>query len=457
MPTRYVILGSGIAGLSAAETIRRHDPAAAISMVSEESHAVYSRPGLAYYLRGEVPEKQLFVRTPDELAQLCLHRIVGRAEQLRWNQHELLLTNGQIVPYDRLLLATGALAVPPAFPGANLQGIVTLDGLDDARRILRLARKAKAAVVVGGGITALELVEGLNARGVKVHYFLRGERYWSDVLDETESKIVHDRLTHDGVLLRTQTQIERVIGHGGKVAAVQTQTVQTQTVQAQTVQAQAGEQIPCQLVGVAIGVRPRADLARQAGLLVDRGVVVDAYLRTSAADVFAAGDVAQITDPRTGMAALDVLWPSALAQGKIAGANMAGQSRPYVKTIPFNVTQLTGLKVTVIGAIGGGANADLVAITRGESEAWRMPGTSWVFSQRDDVNRIRLKFGERTIVGALVMNDQSMSRPLERLIVEQTDITAIRPALLQGGAAAMAQLSEFCRRRSGPCASFTTS
>jgi NAD(P)H-nitrite reductase large subunit len=441
MPMRYVIVGSGIAGLSAAEEVRRLDPAAAISMVSEESHPIYSRPGLAYLLRGDIPEKLLAVRTPNELARLRLHRIVGRVEHLRWDLHELHLANGQKVPYDRLLLSTGALAVPPAFRGADLNGIVTLDGLDDARRIMKLARKAKSAVVVGGGITALELVEGLNARGVKVHYFLRGERYWSDVLDETESQIVHDRLTHEGVQLHTNTQIEQVVGSGGKVAAVRTQ---------------AGEQISCQLVAVAIGVRPRADLARQAGLAVDRGVLVDSHLRTNAADVFAAGDVAQITDPQTGVAALDVLWPSALAQGKIAGANMAGQQCPYVKQTAFNVTQLAGLRVTVIGAIGGGANADLVAITRGESESWRAPTKSSIFSQRDQTNRIRLKFGERTIVGALVMGDQTWSRPLERLISEQADIMAVRPALLEGGAAALGQLAEFCRRQNGGCESFST-
>src|SRR5207244_1574311 len=127
------------------------------------------------------------------------------------------------------------------------------------------------------------------------------------------------------------------------------------------------------------------------------------HLQTSMPDVFAAGDVAEVFDPVSGANTLDVLWPTALTQGKIVGANMAGVKRSYVKGVPFNVTMLTGLKVSIIGAVGGSKNADLVAITRGESEAWRIMPKSWVIGITDDVNRVRLVIGDRTIAGALVM------------------------------------------------------
>jgi NAD(P)H-nitrite reductase large subunit len=428
MAHHYVIVGSGIAGLTAAEVLRQREPKAVISMVSEEVHNFYSRPGLAYYLRCDVPEKQLFVRNRDDLRALNITRINGRVEQLLCDQHELLLEDGRRLRYDRLLLATGALAVPPAFPGGELAGVVKLDGLDDCRHIISLARRGKPAVVVGGGITALELAEGLCARGMRVHYFLRGPRYWADVLDETESRIVMERLRHEGVTIHTQTQVKQALGAKGRLTGVETQ---------------AGQHYPCQVLAVAIGVRPRADLARKAGLKVNKGVVVDEFLQTSAPDVYAAGDVAEVTDPRSGTTTLDVLWPTALAQGKVAGANMAGASVSYRKGIPFNVTMLTGLKVSIIGAVGGGTNEDLVTITRGESEAWRMLPKSWVLSDHDDVNRIRLVVGDQTIAGALVMGDQSWSRPLQRLILGEVDITPVRPALVSGGPAALAQLAEF--------------
>jgi NAD(P)H-nitrite reductase large subunit len=423
-----VIVGSGIAGLAAAEAMRQRVPRAGITMVSEESHSFYSRPGLAYLLRGDIPERQLFVRSAEDLRELQLERVAGRVEQLLCKEHELVLATGQRVPYDRLLLATGALAVPAPFPGADLAGVVKLDSLDDARHILKLARRGRTAVVVGGGITALELAEGLRARRMRVHYLLRGDRYWSDVLDETESRIVMDGLRHDGISLHTNTQVKQALGTSGQLTGVETQD---------------GETIPCQVLAVAIGVRPRLDLARQAGLKVEKGIVVNESLQTSAPDVYAAGDVAQLHDGRGNLAPLDVLWSTALSQGQAAGANMTGASRPYVKATPCNVTQLAGLKVTIIGSVGQGKLTDLVSIARGDSEAWRLQPQAWVISEQDDVNRVRVLVGGRTIVGALVMGDQTWSRPLQRLIAARADVSALRPALTGAGNVALAKLAEF--------------
>lgn len=437
MALRFVIVGSGIAALAAAESLRRQEPHAAIAMISEEAHPFYSRPGLAYLLRGDIPEKQLFLRTPADLAELNVQRIAGRVDQLDCQRHQLVLASGQRVGYDRLLLATGALASPPTMPGGDLAGVVKLDCLDDARHILKLARRAQNAVVIGGGITALEIVEGLAARGVRVHYFLRGDRYWGDVLDETESRIVMERLRHEGVILHTQTQIQQALGAKGQLTAVETMT---------------GEQVPCQILAVAIGVKPRTDLARQAGLQVDKGIVVDPQLRTSADDVFAAGDVAEVHDPRGGPPLRDVLWPTALQQGQIAGANLAGAGRAYVKNVPMNVTQLTGLKVTIIGNVGttkqGDApkDRDLQTIARGESETWRLLPSNWVLSEREDVNRVRLVIGEQRIAGALVMGDQSWSRPLQQLVTGEADITPIRSFLQSAGPTALHHLAGFYRQ-----------
>jgi nitrite reductase (NADH) large subunit len=291
-----------------------------------------------------------------------------------------------------------------------------------------LAGRGKTAVVVGGGITALELVEGLLARRLRVHYFMRSARYWSDVLDETESHIILERLRHEGVVIHPNTQVREALGVRGRLTAVETQT---------------GEKIPCQMLAVAIGVRPRVELARAAGLKVDKGIVVNQFLQTSKPEVYAAGDVAQVHDPHSGAATLDVLWSTALAQGRVAGANMAGANLAYVKDIPFNVTQLAGLKVTIIGAVGKGKDDDLVTIARGDSEAWRHSPKAWVLTEEHDVNRVRLLVGERRIVGALVMGDQTWSRPLQRLIVGEADITPIRSALLGDGGTALAHLANF--------------
>jgi NAD(P)H-nitrite reductase large subunit len=436
MPAQFVLIGSGIAAVSAAEVIRQRRPDAAITMVSEEPHELYSRPGLAYLLRGDVPEKQLIVRTRDDLRALNLKRVNGRVDQLDFATRELVLADGKRLGYDRLLLATGALAVPPPFPGGDLAGVVKLDGLDDCRQILKLARRGRPAVVVGGGITALELAEGLCARRMRVHYFLRGNRYWGDVLDEDESRIVMDRLRHDGVVLHLNTQVKQAVGKKGRVIAVETQ---------------AGETVPCEVLAVAIGVRPRVDLARQAGLTVDKGIVVNEFLETSQPGVYAAGDAAQV-----GKTPLDVLWPTAIDQGRVAGANMAGDRVAYVKGVACNVTMLTGLKVTIIGNVGKKKESrddDLVAIARGDSEDWRRAPDAWVVAGHEEVNSVRLFVGECTIEGALVMGDQTWSRPLQRLVGDRVDISAIRPALQGDTVTALTRLAEFYRNWEAQCSS----
>jgi NADPH-dependent 2,4-dienoyl-CoA reductase/sulfur reductase-like enzyme len=270
--------------------------------------------------------------------------------------------------------------------------------------------------VVGGGITALELAEGLASCRVQVHYFLRGNRYWPSVLDEDESRLIEGRLRHDRIQLHPRTELAEVVGKKGKVQAVRTSD---------------GRQFPCQLVAIAIGTQPKTGLARQAGLDTQKGILVNEFLHTSQPDILAAGDCAQVIDPITGQSWLETLWNSAREQGRTAGLNMAGVNTPYHRKVALNVTRLAGLTVTLIGAIGGGRDEDLVSISRGDSEAWRTGKPGVTLYQCGDVNRLRLVLGETSIIGALVMGDQALSRPLQKLISEDVDIASIRERLLQ--------------------------
>ena len=432
---RYVVVGTGIAGLSAAEALRERDPAASVTLVGDEPHPFYSRPGLAYLLTGSVPERRLYIRAPAEVEALGVTRIHARAAALDPAARRLALEDGRALEYDRLLLATGALSVPPAFPGGDLAGVLQLDGLDQARRMVEMARKGRRAVVVGGGSTALEIVEGLHARGVHVHYFLRGDRYWSKVLDPVESAIVEERLEREGVRIHRRTEVRRALGDGGRLTGVETE---------------AGERVPCDLLAVAVGIRPRVELAKAAGIAVDRGVVVSERLETDAPDVFAAGDVAQVRDPATGRSELDALWSSALAMGRAAGLSMAGDDVSYAKAVPMNVTRLAGLVTTVIGAVGGGKDPDLVTMTRGQSEAWSGAGASVAVEERHGADRVRVMVDATTVVGALVMGSQRLSHPLARLVADRVDISPIRADLLASPPeAALATLIEFHDRRYG--------
>ncbi len=425
---RFVIIGTGAAGIGAAEAIRCLDSRVNIILIGDEPQGYYSRPGLAYYLTGEVPDEQLYPFTDRDFRRLNVQRIQSRVSRILPQVQRVELENGTRLDYDRLLIATGAKAAQVQLPGIQAQGVVKLDNFEDAMGILKLARKARAAVVVGGGITALEIVEGLRARGVKTHYFLRGDRYWSNVLDETELRIVEHRLREDGVQIHFHTELAEILTKHDRVEAVLTKD---------------GRQIKCGILAIAIGVLARKELAVDCGLQTDRGILVNEFMQTSQADIYAAGDVAQVYDPMTGKHVLDSLWGPARDQGTAAGLNMAGQETPYSKLIPFNVTRLAGLTTTIIGRVGHGTDMDLVGIARGDSEVWRQLPDAIAAQADFEVNRLRVLIGEQTLIGAIVMGDQTLSRPLHHMIIEQMDISEIRNQLMQPNAPIAEIIAEF--------------
>lgn len=427
----FVVIGSGVAGVAALEAIRSVDSSSHLTLIGDDPYGFYSRPGLAYYLTGELHDQALFPRTADEFRKLNFRYVNGRVGKILRTEHILELEDRAQIPYDRLLLAVGAQAQPLGVPGANLQGVLKLDHMGDAKLILQQARRGKTAVVLGGGITALELVEGLRARGMNVHYLLRGDRYWSNVLDEHESKIIEQRLREEGVTLHYHAEIREVIGKHGKVHGALLVNGQT---------------IPCDLVAYAIGIRPRLALAQQAGLAIERGILVNEFLQTEDADIYAAGDVAQIYDPSSGRSILDSLWAPARQQGYTAGLNMAGHQTVYTKAPAFNVTRLAGLTTTIIGTVGRGRDDDLVGIARGDSETWRQLPDCIVAQTGFEVNRLRLLVGEKTLVGAVVMGDQTLSFPLQKIISDGVDISAIREKLLPPNARIGDVIAEFWAR-----------
>ncbi len=432
--TRHIVIGEGIAGYSAVETLRTMDPKAEIVLVSDDPYGFYSRPGLAYYLTGEIPEKQLFLFSKKGKLNLEVEHVKGLVTRIDPPSHTININTSGKVSYDRLLLATGASGVPLDVPGATLQGLVKLDDLVDTRKILSMVRNTKTAVVVGGGVVGIELVEGLVAQGVKVHYLLRGDWFWSNVLGETESGMVERPLAHDEVSLHHHTEIVEILGKHGKVTGVRTST---------------GKVLECEMVAVGIGVKARMDLAQAAGLKTERGVLVNENLQTSVPDIYAAGDVAQIFDPVSGRYSIDNLWYPGRKQGRIAAFNMAGQNEIYRRTVATNVLLLAGVMTTIIGAIGSGRDEGQVYTARGSSEAWQQLPNTIASESGTDESHMRLVFGEQRLLGALVMGDQKISRPLRDLINAQVDISPIRNQLMQSNAQVGQSVIDFWLKTKG--------
>jgi nitrite reductase (NADH) large subunit len=440
----YLIIGNGAAGVTAAETIRCHDALGQITIVGAEPYPVYSRPGLAYVLLNEIPSSQVISRQPEWYAQHHIQLVHGRAEHIQVSQQRLVLDTGHYLAYDRLLIATGARAVPPPYPGGDLAGVVYLDTLSGTQDLMRQARRARRAVVIGGGITALELTEGLAHHGVETHYLVRGHRLWGRVFNDSEAKLLEDRMRAHGVIIHYNAEVAHILGdRRGRVRGARLKD---------------GHEMACNLVGVAIGVKPQIDLVRGTSIQVDRAILVNEFLESSVAGVYAAGDCAQVYDRWTQRHTLDILWPSAVAEGNAAGLNMAGRRHAYVKASPFNSCLLYGLHITAIGQINPGRDAlqletdatpdaepeVIQYLSRGSSEVWfsnpRPYASAW---SEDGPNTLRLVMSGDRLVGALVIGEQSLADPLRYIIEHQIDIGSISPYLRTGSRTMRQSLEQF--------------
>ncbi|MCA9925762.1 MAG: NAD(P)/FAD-dependent oxidoreductase [Anaerolineales bacterium] len=423
---RYLIIGNGAAGVTAAETIRHHDPMGEITLLTAEPYPAYSRPGLAYVLIKEIPDRQIICRTLAWYEKLHIKLELGKAVKLDVEQKRVGLENGRFLPYDRLLIATGARATPAPYPGGELDGVVYLDTLQGTNALIKKAKRARRGVVIGGGITAMEMAEGLAHRGVEVHYFLRRDRLWSKVFNDAEAALLEKKMTSHHIHIHYNTEAVEILGNRrGKVRGVKLKD---------------GSEFKCDLVGMGIGVRPLIDLVRDTPIAADRAILVDEFLRTNVPDVFAAGDCAQVYDRWTQKHMIDILWPSAVAEGNTAALNMVGQHHAYVKGSPFNACLLFGLHIATMGQINPRRDDEedepqiLQHVSRGSSEVWythpRPYRSAWA-SEGD--NTTRLVLSDNKLVGALVIGEQSTADPLRYLIENQIDVTAILPELMTGG------------------------
>jgi NAD(P)H-nitrite reductase large subunit len=204
-----------------------------------------------------------------------------------------------------------------------------------------------------------------------------------------------------------------------------------------------GRTMKCDLVAYAIGIHPCLELVQNTDLALDRGILVNEHLQTNDPDIFAAGDVAQAYDPLSGRSVLDSLWNPARDQGHVAGLNMAGHKTAYLKSPPFNVTRLAGLTTTIIGTVGRGSDEDVTGIARGDSETWRELPEAIVAQNGFDINHMRLLIGEKTLIGAVLLGDQTLSWPLQKMIANGADISSIREPLMQPNAPIADLIAQF--------------
>ncbi len=329
-PSKIVIVGGGAAGFAAAEMLRRQGYQDSIVMLSSDDAPPVDRPNLSKdYLAGSAPEDWLPLR-PDDFYKdnhidLRLKSDVGKIDP---RAGAVTLADGSALPYDRLLLATGAEPVRLPIPGADLPHVHVLRSLADCRAIIKAADAAKRVVVIGASFIGLEVAASLHARKVEVHVVAPEKRPLERVFGPQMGDFVRKLHEEHGVVFHLEDSSEEITANQVKLKS--------------------GAMLDADLVVAGVGVRPRLSLAEQAGLALDRGVKVDAYLQTSAPNIFAAGDIARWPDPHSGETIRVEHWVVAERQGQIAALNMLGMRQPFT-AVPFFWSQHYDIPINYVG------------------------------------------------------------------------------------------------------------
>jgi NADPH-dependent 2,4-dienoyl-CoA reductase/sulfur reductase-like enzyme/nitrite reductase/ring-hydroxylating ferredoxin subunit len=330
-PESIVIVGGGAAGLAAAQMLRGAGYARSLTMVSADDSAPYDRPNLSKdYLAGTAQDEWIPLRSPDFYHEQKIDLVLGvRATGLDTERRYLTLEDGRTLPYGAILLATGAQPVRLEIPGAAVSQIQYLRSYADSRAIIARAATAKRAVIVGASFIGLEVAASLRERGLEVHVVGREAIPMERVLGAEFGQWIRKLHESRGVTFHLQSAIDRIDGSTAWLAD--------------------GSPLrDCDLIVVGIGVRPELALAEQAGLTIDRGVVVDEQLQTSATDVYAAGDIARWPDSRSGERIRVEHWAVAEAQGQTAALNMLGQRQRF-ETVPFFWSQHYDIAIKYVG------------------------------------------------------------------------------------------------------------
>ena len=388
---KYLIIGGGVAGTTAAETIRQNDPTGSCMIVSDEPYRLYSRIMLSkpnFFLE-KIPFDRIWLKTEEWYTQNNITLTTGKkATKLDPQKKTITLDDGTEVAYEKLLLATGTCVRPWSIPGSDKEGVFYLRTLDHAKQIIAKVKSAKRAVVVGGGFIGFEMCDMLRLAHIETALLLRKERFWSSLLDKRSTDIIETALERGGVTILRNTEVREVKGDKATAGVILTD----------------GTELPCDMIIVSIGAGDTLAWIRDTGVKTDRGIITNEYLATNLPDVWAAGDAAEFTDVIHGEQAQLSNWANAQEQGKIAAHNMCGK-REQFRFVSSYVAQGFGITISFAGNVRVADDRSIVG--RGVTD-----GPSW--------SRIILKNGK--IVGATIINNIKEVVAITKLIEKGDDM-----------------------------------
>ncbi|GAB3019884.1 NAD(P)/FAD-dependent oxidoreductase [Natronobiforma cellulositropha] len=325
--TEYVIIGDGISGSSAAETLREEDPDSEITVITDEGEPLYNRILIKEHAKGKLPEAPISIHDEawyeDRDITLSLDTHVTTVDT---DEKVVRIHDGSDVSYDKLLIATGGTPTQLPVPGSDAEGVLHFWTFQDARRIKEYAEEAEQAAIVGAGLLGIDFAAVCGAQGVEGNYLMRGDRWWRYALSSEGAEIMHQGMRDVGVEPVFDSGLDHFeTDDDGQVTAAVDPN---------------GERYPCDFAGVAIGLTFNTEFLHDVDLEMDNGIVVDQYMQTNLEDVYAAGDLTRFYDVLLGEHAQNGSWGSAKEQGRIAGTNMAadGETEGFEWVSSYSIT-----------------------------------------------------------------------------------------------------------------------
>jgi NAD(P)H-nitrite reductase large subunit len=402
---RYVIIGNGIAGTTAAENLRKQDPNCSIHLLTNERYPLYNRVSLPRFLQGVIIEQKVMIRDfawhEQRNLQLLTETFVTDV-----NTEEGVVTTdkGHHLPYDALLIATGGWANPLQVPGAkDAQHIYNFVTLDDTKTIIARMLESRTALAFGGSFISYELCDGFAMRKLDTTWLMRGPYWLRSALDPEGGEVVDNIAKKFGVEVIHGDEIESVVPNNGVPGYVKTKK---------------GRTIQADVIGVGLGITLNTGILAKTPVEVRQGVVVNEYLETNVPHVYAAGDIAEFYDPTINKHHTMGTWDNAMAHGRIAATNMAGGHAAYID-VPTYTSPLFDVNIAVVGTAESN-NPELTSLAR------REPG------EKGNENYRKLFFRENKLVGVLMIGSPKGRKKLVEIVKNQQAIetAAEREALL---------------------------
>lgn len=401
---KYVIVGASAAGIGAVEAIREVDPVGTMAVISEEPCPQYSRPMISDFVSGKATFPKMMCREDNFWKVNRVEALTGRAATcLNIAEKYVGLDKNERVSYEKLLIATGGKPFVPKMEGSDKEGVFTFTKMADAEKLVEKLETARSIVVIGAGLIGVSVTEALVKRGLKVTLVELQPKILSLLLDAKGSDLMENVLRNADVNIITDQSVQRITGkpeNNSTVGGV----VLTK-----------GDQISCDVVIVAIGVVPRTDLVVGTDVKLNRGIIVDNYMQTNVPDVYASGDVAETYDFTLNQNRLLPLWPLAVAEGKIAGYNMAGKKTEYAGGTNMSSLKYFGVPVVSIGITNPKEDSAYEILVK-------------INPDRNLYKKIVLK--DNMIVGIILVNDVERAGTLFHLMKNRVNVKKFKQGML---------------------------